>query len=376
MTTRDDLIVPESGEQVDFATVYKIVANPAGAFSLTGETTRLISQKVPIDELSKWISAGWSTVPPRDIDPNIIDPEVFGGGTTLDLQQFGTVSLGGVKTSQFGPKTEGVDRDLLGFQSSEFMHADNIVFTNMTDIAQSVVIGGKAFVLDPGGILTYGQVAPLLGLPIPPSDTRFGVNLTRNEFDRETAGMFPSLSGQPQDPLLGFFDDLLTSLSAGRGGGRIAAQYVAPDRRLVEDAIKSRLVALVGQSDPSRIAMLSDLYLQEHRRAFDSKDVQLDPMTSVQDKIRLFDDYQAIHRLRPETADEFQWVSQRVGALLRAGVTETDAQTIGIEQAKAGATTTQAARAGEIATLTGQRRVLPGFLQDMQTTARSALELL
>ena len=162
-----------------------------------------------------------------------------------------------------------------------------------------------------------------------------------------------------------------------RRGGAAAAVYVAPDRGLVEQAIQATLVALVGTSSQARVGLLADLFVGEHRRSFDSrKAVQIDPMDSVMERIRGFAEYKSIHALRPESMNEMTWVSDRRGALLRAGVTPQAAEELAIEQATVGATEAEAARAGEVATFAGTRQVLPGFFRSMQSAATAAARLL
>lgn len=257
---------------------------------------------------------------------------------------------------------------------------DTVIFRNTTSETLAGNIGGQEVFLLPGDSITYGQLAgsfPSLGLPLP-ANNGVVAGLSLAEFENETVGFFNNLFNPQaaETDLTTQFGDLLSSLGGGGGFGGVGRTYVKPDERLLDDAIKARLVALVGGSSPARIAMLSDLYMKEDRRNFDTKGEQIDPMASVQAKIEGFSDYQQIHALRPETEDQFQWVSSRVGALARAGVTSTRAQEIAIEQAKVAGTEADVARAGELATFQATGRALPGFMRNMQTSARAALSLL
>lgn len=137
----------------------------------------------------------------------------------------------------------------------------------------------------------------------------------------------------------------------GRGGGGAAAPvYQAPDRRLVEDSVKAQLAALAGTVDPGRLRDLTNLYMSEDKRAFAERETQqLDPMASVQAKIREGADYKAIHKLRPESVDEFEWISSRQGALQRAGVTPATAERLGVVGAQVGASQQDVVQAGSVA---------------------------
>ena len=187
-------------------------------------------------------------------------------------------------------------------------------------------------------------------------------------------------STQPTDPNIPEFDlSLPDPTTIGGGGGRAGPrppEYRAPDRRLIEDYARATLVALTGTAQDGDIQAFSDLYLTEDRRNFDNPNQDIDPRESVKVGIRKRDDYKAIHQLRPESLDEFQWVSDRRGSLLRAGVAPDLAEEIAIEQATVGATTQQAAEAGVTATFAGQKQALPQFMQSMRQSSQAALGLL
>jgi hypothetical protein len=114
------------------------------------------------------------------------------------------------------------------------------------------------------------------------------------------------------------------------------------------------MVALVGRVDDAKLAEYVDLYMSESKRAFGAAETQqIDPMETVKEKLRSQADYKAIHKLRPEFVDEFDWVSQRQGALLRAGVTPAMAEQLGVTQAQIGASPQDVETAGATAAFVG-----------------------
>jgi hypothetical protein len=321
----------------------------------TGET-----MNVPEFTLSDWLREGWTTQPPSgtsDLFTQDVPAALERGTPSPDFE-------GGFVPDELtgGPApAPSIDPDNI--------YAWTIVFTDPV-----------------AGPVTYARLRVLaadknLPIQLPGWDASGNTGLTRGEFDKEFSTVLASiLAGtfDPNDPL-GFDLDLGLEPEAprGRGGGVARAQYVPPDRRLVEDAAKAMLVALAGRSDMGRVNMLTDLYLSEDRRAFGRRDVeQIDPMEAVKEKIRSFEDYKAIHGLRPETEDEFTWVSQRRGALLRAGVTPTEAQELAIEQATVAATGEQTAQAGQVSEFQRTGQFLPGFFQNVRSSAASATRLL
>ena len=163
----------------------------------------------------------------------------------------------------------------------------------------------------------------------------------------------------------------------GGGGGAQGPVYVKPDERLVREAVKSTLAALAGKVDAALLDDLTATYMSESQRSFDVRESeQVDPMETVKAKIRETAEYKAIHQLRPDSVDEMQWISTRVGALKRAGVTDAMAETLGIEQATAGASQDDAAFAGNIATFDKSGKMLDELKNRIQTTTYSAMRLI
>lgn len=164
----------------------------------------------------------------------------------------------------------------------------------------------------------------------------------------------------------------------GRGGGGAAGPtYVKPDERLVREAVRGDLVALVGKADPAKIDELVSTYMSEAKRAFDVRETeQVDPMETVKAKIRETAEYKAIHQLRPDSADEFDWVSSRIGALKRAGVTDAMAEELGISQATVGASVQDAVTAGNIATFSQSGKLLDELKERINVSTYSALRLI
>jgi hypothetical protein len=318
----------------------------------TGET-----MNVPEFTLSDWLREGWTTQPPSgtsDLFTQDVPAALERGTPSSDFE-------GGFVPDELtvGPApAPSIDPDRI--------YAWTIVYT------------------DPkAGPQTYARLrlaAADKNLPIqlPGWDANGWTGLTRGEFDREFSVVLERIlaGADPRGPI-DFGADTEPTAPRGRGGGGARAQYVPPDQRLVEDAVKSMLVALAGRSDIGRVNTLTALYMSEDRRAFGRRDQeQIDPMEAVKAKIRSFEDYKAIHGLRPETEDEFTWVSQRRGALLRAGVTPSEAQELAIEQATVAATGEQTAQAGQVSEFQRTGQFLPGFFQNVRSSAASATRLL
>lgn len=160
------------------------------------------------------------------------------------------------------------------------------------------------------------------------------------------------------------------------GGGATGPVYVKPDQRLVEEGVKASLVALAGKADPGQLSELVSLYMSEHRRSWDLQDSeQVDPMESVKAKIRDTSEYKAIHQLRPDSSDEYDWVSSRIGALKRAGVTDSLAEELGISQATVGASDADAATAGNVATFSQSGQQLDELKNRMRNSMYGVLSV-
>lgn len=121
----------------------------------------------------------------------------------------------------------------------------------------------------------------------------------------------------------------------GDGGGGNAPVYVAPDRRVIEDYVKGSMVSLVGTVLDSRVQEITDLYMSDHRRNFDTPDVEIDPGQSVVEAIRQSSEYRTIHQNRPESADERTWISDRRQAALQGGLDIEEQEDFAIVQATA-----------------------------------------
>ena len=158
---------------------------------------------------------------------------------------------------------------------------------------------------------------------------RLPTGLSRGEFDdKRTQKAFREFvkgGGQFTDP-----GD--RSPTGGRGGGR--PKYVAPDRRTVEEWVTDKLIILTGQKQPEMEAII-DSYMSAHKSQFEGKSI--DPAAEAVEKIRGLAEYQRIHTLRPDAADENTWVSSRQNRLTQLGVGAKDAASRGIALAATGA---------------------------------------
>ena len=106
----------------------------------------------------------------------------------------------------------------------------------------------------------------------------------------------------------------------GFGGGFTGPVYRAPDERVVEDFVRGQQVSLLGRVDPGRTDRLVDIYFRDHRANFESQDREIDPGASVLEAIRGTEEYQTLHKNRPDSADERQWVSNRITAAQQGGL--------------------------------------------------------
>lgn len=122
----------------------------------------------------------------------------------------------------------------------------------------------------------------------------------------------------------------------GGGGGSLGPEYVAPDRRVIEDLVKGTLVSLVGNLPEGMVDSFTDLYMSEHRKAWDTTDRQIDPQQSLIEAVRGTAEYRTVHKLRPDSQDERLWVADRRNAAQRGGLTVGAQEDFAITQATAG----------------------------------------
>ena len=165
------------------------------------------------------------------------------------------------------------------------------------------------------------------------------------------------------------FDSMFGFGGGGGGGGGAERLFQASDAGLVEDWVRNLLVALVGVADDARVQMLLGIFQGDERAQFDGAAV--DPRQSVRERIREFQDYKAIHRLRPAHIQEDQWIGRQFAPLEQEGVRLSELTDRAILQAQVGVS---AARAGEAATLSelaGTGRALPRFMQQIEKAASS-----
>jgi hypothetical protein len=160
------------------------------------------------------------------------------------------------------------------------------------------------------------------------------------------------------------------------GGGRQGLVYVAPDERLVRDAVKGVMADLVGKISPEAIDAHVKTYLRDHRRDFDNKGKEIDPMASVVESIRGTEEYKIIHTARPEEVDEQSWVAGRVAQLINAGLSPKMAIDLGISQATAAASVQTVGQAAEVAHFQGTARMLDSHKQKMRQTMFAGFSLL
>jgi hypothetical protein len=96
-------------------------------------------------------------------------------------------------------------------------------------------------------------------------------------------------------------------------------------------------------------------------------------MASVVAKIREGADYKTIHKLRPESMDEYEWVSSRQGALQRAGVTPATAERLGVVGAQLGASLQDVTQAGSVAAFSQSGKELDELKERMSNAMSGVL---
>lgn len=133
-----------------------------------------------------------------------------------------------------------------------------------------------------------------------------------------------------------WLNDFLGGIGGGGGGGFAAPQYKAPDKRVVEDMAKGMMVSLLGGVADDRLDAAVSKYMTDHRRNWDSDSQEINPEQSLLEYIRAQPEYEQIHALRPEGADERSWISNRRSLAKRGGLNSEDLDDFAITQASVG----------------------------------------
>ncbi len=186
--------------------------------------------------------------------------------------------------------------------------------------------------------------------------------------------------GQGGQPNAG--QDLFLNLPGGGGGGggfgsgSFGPVYQAPDEEAVKEALQGFQVAVTGQLEEDLLEQATAEYLSTHRKDFDDKNQQHDPFVAAKEIIRTSASYKDIHKLRPESDDELQWVTTQQGRLRTLGLTSAQSEQLGIKLARVGASAEAAQTAGEIAFFRQTGRVQQDQRDSLKASARSVLGLL
>ena len=121
----------------------------------------------------------------------------------------------------------------------------------------------------------------------------------------------------------------------GSGSGSRRPQYVAPDRRVIEEFVSDKMIVLTGARQPE-FASIVDSYLSAAKQQFEG--ASIDPKAEVISRIRDLSEYKRIHTLRDEATEEDTWVGHRQQRLEQLGMASGDAASRGIALAATGAT--------------------------------------
>ena len=139
----------------------------------------------------------------------------------------------------------------------------------------------------------------------------------------------------------------------GRRGGGGGPEYVAPDEASVREQVKGYVVATLGSVDQELIDKATGVLLKADKEAFDKRETQqIDGWQRVKDTVRASEKYKSIHRLRPESVDELEWVVGRQQKLRQLGVDATRAEDLGAAQAQGGATDEDLVAAADLSSAT------------------------
>ncbi len=143
----------------------------------------------------------------------------------------------------------------------------------------------------------------------------------------------------------------LGGFGGGGGGGSFGPEYIKPDERVVQDFVTGTMVSLTGTVLDDEFDRIVAIYMTDHRRNFDSLDATIDPSQSVVEAVRSTEEYGRIHALRPDSADERTWISDRRKAAARGGLTEGRQEDFAITQATVGGDIDDVEVAGSVAQL-------------------------
>ena len=156
----------------------------------------------------------------------------------------------------------------------------------------------------------------------------------------------------------------------GRGGGGGGPEYIAPDKRLIQDWVKDKSIVLLGKSSAQQDAWVK-AYMSAHKKQFEGKSI--DPQAEVTDKIRNTSEYKKIHGFRKDDVDEDTWVSERREMLVRLGVSDQLAGERAIDLATVGANTSKI-KTGKFLTGKGIQDV--GLMNDLKRSAKMVAGIL
>ena len=170
-------------------------------------------------------------------------------------------------------------------------------------------------------------------------------------------------------------NDLLSALSGG-GRGSAGPTYVKPDRAAVENGLKPYQIAVTGTLQQEILDESIETYLTTHRKDFNDKTQQHDPLAAAQGVIRNSTAYKDIHELRPESEDELTWVTGQQARLRMVGLNSQEAETLGVQLARVGASEEATQSAGERAFFRSTGRVAKDQRASLKRTASAVLGLL
>lgn len=148
----------------------------------------------------------------------------------------------------------------------------------------------------------------------------------------------------PEQQAVSALQSILDQIEGGGGGGGgrrsggVAPVYTAPDERTIRETVENQMVALLGKIDDSAADRVTKSYMKAHREAWEGKSI--DPNMTILEGIRGLEEYKRIHKLRPDSIRESQWISNQQQALLNAGMRTSEVQERSRDLAQIGAVAT------------------------------------
>ena len=155
------------------------------------------------------------------------------------------------------------------------------------------------------------------------------------------------------------------------GGGFSTRTYIPPDRREVVDTVRGMLGGLVGRADKARVESLADDFMAEHKHAWEKPELGISPWATIREKVRNSEDFKRIHKLRPDSVNEEEWVTLHQKTAVAAGMlVDKNFEQFAINQAQIGSTAEDSAGAAGVSEFSRGRKT-DQFKQRLASSSRA-----